>query len=78
MVDSPVSKASAIAAVLVEAPLDTVPELTVIPGLLASIVCADDSVSVVNAEFVLPAASVSMMLIGVAPAALSVLPEATV
>ena len=65
----------------------TVPTLPVPPdivadvvaaGELASIVCAEDSVRVVNAELELPAASVSVMESGVAPAARSVLPSATV
>ena len=47
-------------------------------GFVASMVCAPDSVRVVKAVLVLPAASVRTMLIGVAPAARSVLPEATV
>ena len=64
-----------------------VPTLAVPPGIvadvvaageLASIVCAEDSVRVVNAELELPAASVSVMESGVAPAARSVLPSATV
>ena len=65
----------------------TVPTLPVPPdivadvvaaGELASIVCAEDSVSVEYAEFELPAASVSVMESVVAPAARSVLPSATV
>ena len=47
-------------------------------GELASIVCAADSVKVAYAAFELPAASVSVMESGVAPAARSVLPSATV
>ena len=47
-------------------------------GELASIVCAEDSVRVVYAAFELPAASVSVMESGVAPAARSVLPSTTV
>ena len=78
VVDSPVLIAIAIAAVFVDAEFDTVLELTVAPGLFASTVWAELSVRVVKAELVLPAASVSMILTGVAPPALSVLPSATV
>ena len=64
----------------------TVPTLAVPPdmvadvvaaGVLASIVCAEDSTKVVCAELVF-SPSVRTMLTGVAPAARSVLPSATV
>ena len=42
-------------------------------GFVASTTSGEDSVRVVKAVFVLPAASVSTMLIGVAPAALSLI-----
>ena len=53
MVDSPVSKASAIAAVAVEAPLDTVLEEIVIVGTVASYV----HVKVLETALLLPAVS---------------------
>ena len=54
MVDSPVSKASAIAAVAVEAPLDTVLEVIVVDGAVLSYV----HVYVLDAVLSLPTPSV--------------------
>ena len=58
-------------------PPATVAEV-VAAGELASTICPDDSVRVVKAALEFPAASVSVIEIGVAPAARSVLPSATV
>ena len=78
--DRPVSLAAIVTVISVPT-LAVPPEIVaevVAAGELASIVCAEDSVSVVNAAFELPAASVSVMDSVVAPAARSVLPSATV
>ena len=76
----PVSLAAIVSVIVSPTPRESVLPVTevVAAGELASIVCAEDSVRVVNAELELPAASVSVMESGVAPAARSVLPSATV
>ena len=73
--------ASAATVTVITVPILAVPPVTVAEltdGAFASIVKALVSVRVVKAVFVLPAVSVRTMLIGVAPAALSVFPAATV